>query len=68
MTDVHSATRHEPRVVVIGAGVAGISMAYVLHQQGFTDWLVLEKGADVGGVWFWNIYIVCPSIHCHAAL
>jgi len=51
----------EPRIVVIGAGVAGISTAYVLQEQGFTDWVVLEKGADVGGVWFWNHY---PGLTC----
>ncbi|WP_019201429.1 NAD(P)/FAD-dependent oxidoreductase [Tsukamurella sp. 1534] len=51
----------EPRVVVIGAGVAGISTAYVLQQQGFTDWVVLEKGSDVGGVWYWNHY---PGLTC----
>ncbi|GAA1083911.1 flavin-containing monooxygenase [Tsukamurella spumae] len=51
----------EPRIVVIGAGVAGISTAHVLQEQGFTDWVVLEKGADVGGVWFWNRY---PGLTC----
>ncbi|KXO98293.1 flavin-containing monooxygenase [Tsukamurella pseudospumae] len=51
----------EPRIVVIGAGVAGISTAHVLQEQGFTDWVVLEKGADVGGVWFWNHY---PGLTC----
>ncbi|MDP0400143.1 flavin-containing monooxygenase [Tsukamurella strandjordii] len=51
----------EPRVVIIGAGVAGISAAHVLQQQGFTDWVVLEKGADVGGVWYWNHY---PGLTC----
>jgi cation diffusion facilitator CzcD-associated flavoprotein CzcO len=51
----------EPRVVIIGAGVAGISTAHVLQEQGFTDWVVLEKGADVGGVWFWNHY---PGLTC----
>ena len=51
----------EPRVVVIGAGVAGITTAYVLREQGFTDITVLEKGSDVGGVWYWNHY---PGLTC----
>lgn len=51
----------EPRIVVIGAGVAGISTAHVLQEQGFTDWVVLEKGSDVGGVWYWNHY---PGLTC----
>jgi cation diffusion facilitator CzcD-associated flavoprotein CzcO len=51
----------EPRVVVIGAGVAGITTAYVLREQGFRDITVLEKGSDVGGVWHWNRY---PGLTC----
>ena len=51
----------EPRIVVIGAGVAGITTAYVLREQGFTDVTVLEKGSDVGGVWHWNRY---PGLTC----
>lgn len=51
----------EPRVVVIGAGVAGITTAYVLREQGFRNITVLEKGSDVGGVWHWNRY---PGLTC----
>ncbi|MGB3303742.1 flavin-containing monooxygenase [Gordonia sp. (in: high G+C Gram-positive bacteria)] len=51
----------EPRIIVIGAGVAGITTAYVLQQAGFTDFTVLEKGSDVGGVWHWNRY---PGLTC----
>ena len=56
-----SSTPREPRVVVIGAGVAGISTAYVLREEGFRDITVLEKGSDVGGVWHWNRY---PGLAC----
>jgi len=51
----------EPRVVVIGAGVAGITTAHLLRERGFTDITVLEKGSDVGGVWYWNRY---PGLRC----
>lgn len=51
----------EPRVVIIGAGVAGITTAHVLREHGFTDITVLEKGSDVGGVWYWNHY---PGLRC----
>ncbi|MEB3020749.1 flavin-containing monooxygenase [[Mycobacterium] crassicus] len=54
-------TGREPRVIVIGAGVAGITTAYVLRERGFTDVTVLEKGSDVGGVWYWNHY---PGLRC----
>jgi len=52
--------RH-PRIVIIGAGVAGIATAYTLQQSGFTDFTILEKGGDVGGVWHWNRY---PGLTC----
>ena len=54
-------TFREPRIVVIGAGVAGITAAYVLREAGFDDIRVLEKGSDVGGVWHWNHY---PGLTC----
>lgn len=50
-----------PRVIVIGAGVAGIATAHALEQAGFDDYVILEKGDDVGGVWHWNHY---PGLTC----
>ena len=43
------------RVVIIGAGLTGLSTAYHLEQQGFFDYKILEKEAQVGGL--------CRSIH-----
>lgn len=51
----------EPRIVIIGAGIAGIATAVTLQRGGFNDFTILEKGADVGGVWFWNRY---PGLTC----
>lgn len=51
----------QPRIVVIGAGMAGIATAYTLQRNGFTDFVVLEKGSEVGGVWHWNRY---PGLTC----
>lgn len=50
-----------PKIVVIGAGIAGITTAITLQQNGFHDFVVLEKGSDVGGVWHWNHY---PGLTC----
>ena len=36
-------------VLVIGAGIAGLSAAWRLHKRGFTDFVVLEMEADAGG-------------------
>ena len=51
----------QPRVVIIGAGVAGIATAAALQHAGFNDFTILEKGDDVGGVWHWNHY---PGLTC----
>lgn len=59
MRDV--STARDPRIVVIGAGVAGIATAVTLQRAGFHDVTLLEKGADVGGVWHWNRY---PGLTC----
>ncbi|MBN3456829.1 NAD(P)/FAD-dependent oxidoreductase [Mycobacterium sp. DSM 3803] len=49
------------RIVIIGAGMAGIATAYTLKHAGFTNFTILEKGSDVGGVWHWNRY---PGLTC----
>ncbi|WP_067546492.1 flavin-containing monooxygenase [Nocardia crassostreae] len=51
----------EPRIVIIGAGVSGIASAITLQRNGFHDFVILEKGSDVGGVWHWNRY---PGLTC----
>ena len=51
----------EPRIVIIGAGIAGIATAVTLQRTGFGDFTILEKGSDVGGVWHWNRY---PGLTC----
>jgi cation diffusion facilitator CzcD-associated flavoprotein CzcO len=49
------------RVVVIGAGMAGILAAIKLREAGYRDLTVYEKGADVGGTWRENTY---PGLTC----
>ncbi len=49
------------RVAIIGAGFGGIGLAYALKQRGIDDYLILEKGHDVGGVWRDNAY---PGAAC----
>lgn len=41
--------------VVVGAGFAGIGMAIALQRAG-RDYLVVERAADIGGVWRDNRY------------
>lgn len=46
-------------VIVIGTGFAGLGMAIQLRQHGMTDFVVLERAADVGGTWRDNRYPGC---------
>ncbi|GEE00084.1 putative monooxygenase [Gordonia spumicola] len=50
-----------PRVIVVGAGIGGITTAHVLARRGFDDVTILEKGDEAGGVWHWNTY---PGLTC----
>ena len=45
-------TRRE--LIVVGAGFAGLSLAAHLRKFHFDDFLLLEKGANVGGFWAGN--------------
>jgi 2-polyprenyl-6-methoxyphenol hydroxylase-like FAD-dependent oxidoreductase len=36
----------EPRIVIIGAGLAGIATAVTLQRNGFHDFSILEKGTE----------------------
>jgi hypothetical protein len=40
----------ETKIVIVGAGPAGLSAAYFLKQQGYREVLVLEKLGRVGGL------------------
>ncbi|MDB5970838.1 MAG: alpha/beta hydrolase [Hydrocarboniphaga sp.] len=47
--------------VIIGSGFAGIGIAIALRRQGVLDFVIVEKAADVGGVWRDNCY---PGAAC----
>jgi cyclohexanone monooxygenase len=49
------------RVLVVGAGFGGLGMAIRLQGAGERDFLVVDKGADVGGTWRDNTY---PGAAC----
>ena len=48
-------------VVVIGAGFAGIYLVHKLRDELGLDVKVFERGAGVGGTWYWNRY---PGARC----
>src|SRR3954454_23641744 len=49
------------RVLVVGAGFGGLAMAIKLDEAGEHDFLVVERGSDVGGTWRDNTY---PGTDC----
>jgi cation diffusion facilitator CzcD-associated flavoprotein CzcO len=46
-------------VAIVGSGFSGLGMAIRLKQEGVEDFVVLERGDDVGGTWHDNTYPGC---------
>jgi cation diffusion facilitator CzcD-associated flavoprotein CzcO len=49
------------RLGIIGTGFAGLAVAIELRRAGFTDYTLLEKADELGGVWRENTY---PGAGC----
>jgi cation diffusion facilitator CzcD-associated flavoprotein CzcO len=49
----------EVDVLVVGAGFSGLGTAIKLKEHGHHDFVVLERGDDVGGTWHFNTYPNC---------
>lgn len=47
------------RIAIAGSGFGRLGTAIRLAQSGFHDFLVFERGTDVGGVWRDNTYPGC---------
>src|SRR5919205_609223 len=47
------------KVAIVGAGFSGLGAAIRLKQDGREDFVVLERGDDVGGTWHFNTYPGC---------
>jgi cation diffusion facilitator CzcD-associated flavoprotein CzcO len=48
-------------IVIIGCGFGGMALAIELKKAGINDFVILERAADVGGVWRDNTY---PGAAC----
>jgi len=64
-----TAQQHLPQhinvtVAIVGTGFSGLGMAIKLKQAGLDDFVVLERGASVGGTWRDNHY---PGAACDVA-
>ena len=58
---VSSMTTNDVQVAVIGAGFSGLGAAIKLKQNGFDDFVVLDRGQNFGGTWRDNTY---PGAAC----
>jgi cation diffusion facilitator CzcD-associated flavoprotein CzcO len=47
------------KIVIVGTGFSGIGMGIALKKAGFDDFVILEKGTDLGGTWRDNRYPGC---------
>jgi cation diffusion facilitator CzcD-associated flavoprotein CzcO len=57
-------TSNRPSLIIIGAGISGMLMGIKLLEQGYRDFVILEKGATLGGTWRDNTY---PGVACDVA-
>jgi len=48
-------------VLIVGGGFAGLGLAITLSRAGRADYVVIERGGDVGGTWRDNTY---PGAAC----
>ena len=46
-------------MAIVGGGFSGLAMAIRLREQGETDFVLLERAGDIGGVWRENAYPGC---------
>ena len=53
--------KRDVEVVIIGGGFGGMLAAVRLLEQGIDDVVIIEKGGDFGGTWYWNRY---PGASC----
>jgi cation diffusion facilitator CzcD-associated flavoprotein CzcO len=49
------------RIVIVGCGFGGIAMAIALKKAGFSEFSIIERSDDIGGVWRDNGY---PGAAC----
>jgi cation diffusion facilitator CzcD-associated flavoprotein CzcO len=61
MTQVATRRRRHVSVLIVGSGFAGLGAAIRLLKEGRDDFLVIERGSEVGGTWRDNTY---PGAAC----
>lgn len=55
-------TTQEPRLIIIGCGIAGIALSARLRSSlGYQNFTIYEREDSIGGTWFLNTY---PGVGC----
>lgn len=57
----HTQSPRDLRIVIIGAGMAGILSAIKLREAGYHNFIIYEKSDGLGGTWRENTY---PGLAC----
>jgi len=62
----HGSEAREPindqvEVLIIGGGFSALLTAARLREKGIENIRIVDRGADVGGTWYWNRY---PGVAC----
>jgi cation diffusion facilitator CzcD-associated flavoprotein CzcO len=60
-SDTRSPADESVDVAIIGGGFGGLLAGGLLRDAGVQSLRIIEKGADFGGVWYWNRY---PGVQC----
>lgn len=56
------APTNEPRLIIIGCGIAGIALSARLRSTlGYKNFVIYERETSVGGTWYLNTY---PGVGC----
>lgn len=55
----HEISPRHVSIAILGTGFSGLGMAMKLKQQGYDDFIIIERAADVGGTWRDNTYPGC---------
>ncbi|MEU3512229.1 NAD(P)/FAD-dependent oxidoreductase [Streptomyces longwoodensis] len=54
-----TSVRQHVRVLIVGSGFSGIALGRALRESRFSDFLILERAPEAGGVWHSNTYPGC---------
>src|SRR4051794_16134999 len=58
-TEADGSLPAEVDVAIVGSGFSGLGMAIRLKQEGYDDFVMLERDDEVGGTWWANTYPGC---------